>query len=651
MQLFLRIVFICVFVVLHYAFCFADSGDVQDSVHIPEVKVQGRMYPEVPGFKNTALDTLALGNNQTNSIAEVLSKHTPVIIKSYNSGGLTTSSFRGASASHTNVLWNGIKINSPMLGQVDFSLVPSFFVDKMNLNHGSASMCEQSGALGGSIDMENKPEWKNRFSLQSLQSIGSFDTYKGFGALKAGNNTYQSETKVLYRSSANDYPYLNTEAGEEPVEMNRKHAGYENKGFLQNLYLKQSNNTFSVHLWGQSNTRNIPSPINVSSKDLKQPTQEDQFFRSMIEWNHYTPSGGKLTVRTAYLYNFLNYENNLAGIHSKNTSHSFITKGHYSANLTAQTLLRAGISSTYNQIHTVNYEGVKERFIHSIYGSLKSAIGNRGSLFGLLRQDFLDDQVSGWPLPTLGFNYQLFPEEKLVFKANVARNHHIPTLNDLYWNSAFGQGNPDLEPEEGYTAEAGFAYDLRNTGLSKAPHLEVNGYFSSIRNWILWLPEKNNTWSPENLKKVHLKGIESTYRIAWELNGVKCTWTGGYSYNLALNRDAGAKDLNQNTFNKQLIYVPKHQANSSLYLAYKGIQAGFTWSLTGKRYITADHSKYLSAYSISNVDIGKMFRFEQFNIHVNGKVRNILDESYQMIPYHPMPGRSYLLSVKLKYNH
>ena len=81
------------------------------------------------GAQKTPLDTTVLRENITNSLADVLSQNSSIFIKSYGRGTLATASFRGTAPSHTQVTWNGMKMNSPMLGMVDFSLIPSYLID------------------------------------------------------------------------------------------------------------------------------------------------------------------------------------------------------------------------------------------------------------------------------------------------------------------------------------------------------------------------------------------------------------------------------------------------------------------------------------------------------------------------------------------
>lgn len=44
-----------------------------------------------------------------------------------------------------------MRINSPMLGTVDFSMIPAFFIDAATLLHGASSIGVTGGALGGAV--------------------------------------------------------------------------------------------------------------------------------------------------------------------------------------------------------------------------------------------------------------------------------------------------------------------------------------------------------------------------------------------------------------------------------------------------------------------------------------------------------------------
>ena len=50
-----------------------------------------------------------------------------------------------------------------MLGMVDFSLIPVYFTDEVMVLHGSSSMTESAGALGGTIRLDNRANWGNTY--------------------------------------------------------------------------------------------------------------------------------------------------------------------------------------------------------------------------------------------------------------------------------------------------------------------------------------------------------------------------------------------------------------------------------------------------------------------------------------------------------
>ena len=98
---------------------------VQKSLTIPEVVVYGNRPMKEIGIQQTKLDSVTLKENIALSMADVLTFNSPIFVKNYGRATLSTVAFRGTSASHTQVTWNGMRINSPMLGTVDFSTIPS----------------------------------------------------------------------------------------------------------------------------------------------------------------------------------------------------------------------------------------------------------------------------------------------------------------------------------------------------------------------------------------------------------------------------------------------------------------------------------------------------------------------------------------------
>ena len=81
-----------------------------------EVQVNATRRMKDAGVQQTILDTTLLHQNIALSMSDILSQHSTLFIKSYGRATESTAEFRGTSPSHTQVLWNGMKINSPMIG-------------------------------------------------------------------------------------------------------------------------------------------------------------------------------------------------------------------------------------------------------------------------------------------------------------------------------------------------------------------------------------------------------------------------------------------------------------------------------------------------------------------------------------------------------
>ncbi|QQR94477.1 MAG: Plug domain-containing protein [Bacteroidota bacterium] len=102
-----------------------------DTFHIKVVNIEAlRQQDATPGLKFEKIDSISLKQFNTESLSDLLSAESGVLIKNYGPGSLASSSIRGGNANQTAVIWNGFNINNPMLGQTDFSIIPEFLLIK-----------------------------------------------------------------------------------------------------------------------------------------------------------------------------------------------------------------------------------------------------------------------------------------------------------------------------------------------------------------------------------------------------------------------------------------------------------------------------------------------------------------------------------------
>ena len=92
---------------------------------------------------------------QTQNTSEQLSLLLPIYIKNYGNNMSAGISMRGTGSEHTAVNWNGININNPMLGVAAFSSLYLNLSDQLYIQPGGNSATGGSGAIGGSINLDD----------------------------------------------------------------------------------------------------------------------------------------------------------------------------------------------------------------------------------------------------------------------------------------------------------------------------------------------------------------------------------------------------------------------------------------------------------------------------------------------------------------
>ena len=197
--------------------CFAQADTLK------QVVVTTTITP-APSYK--LINTRNIASHVTDNLADLLSKETPIYIKSSGPGGLSTISIRGAGASHTQLYWNGISINSPTLGQLDLATLPVAFIDQAEIHLGASSVVDGSGGLGGAIQLNTSANYKNKLNTTFRKELGSFGIDKTLFSINAGNKKFQSKTSLFRNSSSNDFKYIDITTRKQPNFRKRKCRNY-----------------------------------------------------------------------------------------------------------------------------------------------------------------------------------------------------------------------------------------------------------------------------------------------------------------------------------------------------------------------------------------------------------------------------------------
>lgn len=641
---------------------YSKAQKLSDTVRIVQIDIIGNKNITQKGVNKTSFDSLILKNSINANLSDVLTNNSSIFIKSYGQGGMATASFRGTSASHTQVLWNDIPINSPMVGLVDLSLLPVFFADDISLYYGSSSLVKGSGALGGTIVIENKADWNNKLKTNLAQGIGSFKNYQTFLSISAGNNYFQSNTRILRESAENNYPFYNPVFR---INMRQTNSRYSKKGIMQELYLRRNNkNLLSIKFWGLQNERNMPPLITTdNSLHTYKENQKDYSINIVAEYKriiakgYWNLAGGTTSSKMIY---FRKEDVHLMDS-AVNNSNVYFAKLNFVLSYNKLIALQTGMSVNYSKANNQNYkQDLSNNNISTVLDTsfnanrkelsafirCNSQINNKLLLFLLIRQNMHDNKMEPI-IPSLGAEYQLLQNEKLILNANLARNYHLPTLDDLYFVPG---GNPKLKSEEGYTIDLFVNNKIENEHFKITNR--ISGYASYINNWIVWNYTSFYNWTPDNKQKVFARGFEYNLNTEVSYLNIRYTLKANYSYTKTTSQQRDSLMSVSESFRKQLIYIPFHLYNILVEVKFKKHFINYSINYTGNRYTSTDNNinSRLPRYLLNNLSLGTTLFDKKILYDIQFKVNNIFNTSYQPLKSRAMAGINYELLLRINFN-
>ncbi|WP_410522514.1 TonB-dependent receptor [Muribaculum intestinale] len=640
------------------------------SSSLREVTVTGRRPMKDIGVTKTVFDSLALRDNLANSMADVLAYNSSVFVKSYGRATLSTVAFRGTSPSHTQVSWNGMKINSPMLGMTDFSTIPAFFIDNAQLLHGSSSVTETGGGLGGMVRLATIPDAGEGFNAQYVQGIGSFSTFDEFLRFGYGNEKWQISTRALYSSSPNDYEYTNHDIKKNiydsdgniigqyhPKEKNRN-GSFKDLHVLQEAYYNTLHgDRFGLSAWYFNSNRELPL-ITTDYSDVSkiENRQKESTFRGIVSWSRIR-SGWKTGVRAGYLHTGMDYDYKRdagAGVLSPITAsrsrvNTVYAQGEGEYTPSRNWFLTANLSFYHHMVESRDLYPAATADGRMIYGydkcrpELSAAISakwqpyDRIGVSAVIREE-MNGRTWAAPIPALYIDYILWRPANITAKASVTRNYRFPSLNDLYFLPG---GNPSLKNESGVSYDAGLNFTAGKSSVFSTSG-SVTWFDSYIDNWIIWLPTAKGFFSPRNIRRVHSYGVEVKVDMAlvphkdWFVD-----ISGSYSWTPSINHGDKVSEADRSV-GKQLPYVPLHSASIAGRVTWRGWALGYKWCFYSRRHTMSSNditiTGSLPAYLMNNASLEKHLDFKPVGLQLKLNINNLFNEDYVSVLSRPMPG-------------
>lgn len=608
------------------------SAQLDTLVQLPAVEVSATsLRNEQPGSFGEKWSESYLSTQNGNSVAEFLQNQTGIYVKSYGGGGLSTISIRGASASQTAVLWNGFQVQSPMLGLLDWSLLPVNFSDEITLQHGGNSAVWGSGAIGGAVLMENKSDFETKRQLEIKSGVGSFGWWNGRASAKFASQKLASSTRIFHQKSTNDFTYQPSPLQPEKRQTN---AAFRQSGLLQEFYWRPSGNwQLGWQTWLQQTYREIPP---TTTQTRSEANQADEAIRTAIN-SRWSIGQNIIQARSALFRESIRYRDEQTGLDAPSHFWTSITELDWQRFFTKKITLQVAGNQTFTKAFIKNYRtesAVRQQ--SAVFASLRYASGN-GSAQLDSRQELVDGDLIPFT-PSLGGAWKVM--DWLKIGAKVGRNYRLPTLNDLHWLPG---GNADLLAETGWSSELNVHFSHQKEKGSY--HFTTSAFNRNIKNWILWHPAQGQPfWSASNIAEVWSLGLENRLHCSWNQSEWALQLDAGYDFIRSTNQKSlGIPKIKAG---QQLIYVPEHQGFTSLSIRVGAFGISYRHQFTGS---VRTELGELPSFHTGESELNYKLKIGQLPARTFLQINNIWDANFRVVERRPMPGRSFQLGLSISF--
>ena len=565
------------------------------------------------GFKVEKLNDSVIKRNAT-SLTETLRYNSSIYFKENGFGMVSSPSFRGTNAAQTAVIWNGININSVFTGQTDFNTISPSNYDAILIRSGGGGVQYGSGAVGGSIHLNNDFSFNKKNSTVIGLGYGSFSTISGKASTTQSWDNHYLNIGVDFINSENDYDYVGRNQTNEHGQFSRFSAKINDARKLKRG-IASWNSEYSY------NDRNFSGSLNTLGKDAYKDINTRNLWQLQQKMGIFTTTASFAHLFEQYRY----YPDSEKFYYDGGKANTFI--GALQTEVFLLRKLRLNGKLEYNEVHAKGENvGDNSRKTLAAVVLLNHKLSEDLSYGFNIRKEFLNDFNNPF---LFSADAKWDVSKNYALRLNGSKNYRVPTFNDLFW---YAGGNIDLVPETSYQVEFGQEFVF---GGFKA---DVAGYYISSEDLIKWIPGNGGLWVPVNISKTQNYGVEVNLDYAIKFNN---------QHSLSLNANYSytkAEDLEKE---KQLMYVPFHKAGGSLQYDFKNVSAYLDALFNGKAYTTTDNSHSVDPFSVFNLGMEYHLPFNP-NVTFGGRLKHVLNTYYENVAYRPMPSRS--IEIFLNFN-
>jgi vitamin B12 transporter len=537
-------------------------------------------------------------------------------------GGLTQVRIRGAEGNHTLVLIDGIEMNDPSFSEYDFGNLLVGDIERIEVLRGPQSVLYGSEAIGGVINI------LTRQAEAGFEATGRFEL--GGQRTKSGSLEIRGASELSWFTLNGQGTWTNG-----AYHADRDNGHYDEDGFREYSVAARLGFTPTEAFELDSSFRLTRSRVGVDGfdfisglpADADQKTYVDQFYGivnarfGLLEGRLETRFSGALTDSKRDNDGF-----DASGFPVDTTSDGQRIKLEFQTDVEINEHNQLVLGAESEREKADNGNTVDDHvWTAGYFAEYQLAVRERLFLTTGVRID--DHQRFGTqPTYRLTAAYRI-PATGTKLKATWGTGFSSPTMDDLFFNSPFFVGNPDLDPERSKGWDVGIEQALFDERLN----LELT-YFENRVKDLIALDTSVFPWTVTNVNKSRTRGVELGL-MARPLENLDLsaaytfTWThSDETHDRLLRRPPHIGSLVLN-------YRPLERANVNLGVYYNGRQDD--WPQTTLR------DYVLVNLGLSWEASAKLTLF--------GRVENLFDDDYEEVNGFGSAGRTAYAGLELRF--
>ncbi|UCH62872.1 MAG: TonB-dependent receptor [Fidelibacterota bacterium] len=559
-------------------------------------------------------------NGSSDSVIDAL-RHLPaVFMKSYGGAGSVHSlSTNGGAAAHTTVILDGITLNSPQNGELDFSSVPLGLIGEIEyVPHGGFAAYSTTG-LSGIVNLSPSEPVTG-----AAYTAGSFGRQELRTSLLLGKLLSLQIGTVDY---AGDFAYYFREQNHRR-QNNEFHQQY---AFLDSRWSRLRWGDFNIRLWLVDSRKEVPGQVWSPNSDSQ---QWDKWYL-LTTTRRWSRTSSQYLLR---MYRHESYERYLDPRLAVASRHRLAVSGLQFEKTIVHREWLAGFTRYELRNETLNSTDAKHHVLWRLDYAYQLLLEpwKRISLLPIVYLSARPDSafaVTG----DIAFQYQPYNNQSILESVTVlaGKNIRYPTFNDLYWEPG---GNPSLESETATTSGI-------KTSWQFGPQINVvlNSVHIRYRDLIKWSLESDGLWRPSNISAA--TSLSLTAQVDFRFFGDRLGIDLGWDEIITQNLEHGSH------YGKPLRFAPRHTAKLLVEIYGQTDWCLSLQALAISAYLTAynyPHDNTQPPVLTCNAQIYRQFLLRRGAITITLGIKNILDQRYEFIPGYPEQGRSINLTISLE---